>query len=149
MKSISYVHIEDYTTFNRWVYHFICVFSFSAVSDSLQACQIPLFKEFSRQEYWSRLPFYPESESESEVVRSCLIVSTPWTVAHKAPPPMEFSRQEYWSGFPFPSPGDLPDPWILSRGSSQPRDQTHLCISCIGRQIFFTTSATWEVHTIL
>ena len=57
-------------------------------------------------------------------------------VAHKAPPPMEFSRQEYWSGFPFPSPGDLPDPQILSRGSSQPRDQTHLCISCIDRQIF-------------
>ena len=73
----------------------------------------------------------------------------PWTVAHKAPPSMEFSRQEYWSGLPFPSPGDLPDPRILSRGSSQTRDQTHLCISCIGRQIFFTTSATWEAHTIL
>ena len=66
----------------------------------------------------------------------------PWTVAHKAPPSMEFSRQEYWSGLPFPSPGDLPDPGILSRGSSQTRDQTHLCISCIGRQIFFTTSTT-------
>ena len=27
---------------------------------------------------------------------------------------MEFSRQEYWSGLPFPSPGDLPDPGIIS-----------------------------------
>ena len=33
------------------------------------------------------------------------LFSTPWTVAHQAPPSMEFSRQEYWSGLPFPSPG--------------------------------------------
>ena len=38
--------------------------------------------------------------------------STPWTVAHQAPPSMGASRQEYWSGLPFPSPGDLPDPGI-------------------------------------
>ena len=30
------------------------------------------------------------------------LVSTPWTVAHQAPPPMGFSRQEYWSGLPLP-----------------------------------------------
>ena len=41
--------------------------------------------------------------------------STPWTVAHPAPPPMDFSRQEYWSGLPFPSPGDLPNPGIEPR----------------------------------
>ena len=40
------------------------------------------------------------------------LFSTPWTVAHEAPPCMEFSRQEYWSGLPFLSPGDLPDPGI-------------------------------------
>ena len=40
------------------------------------------------------------------------LFTTPWTVAHQAPPSMEFSSQEYWSGFPFPSPGDLPDPGI-------------------------------------
>ena len=40
------------------------------------------------------------------------LFSTPWTVAHQAPPSMEFSRQEYWSGLPFSSPGDLPDPGI-------------------------------------
>ena len=37
--------------------------------------------------------------------------------------------------------------WVampFSRGSSQPRDQTHVSyVSCFGRQIF-TTSATWE-----
>ena len=36
------------------------------------------------------------------------LLSTPWTVAHQAPPSMGFSRQEYWSGVP------LPSPWILA-----------------------------------
>ena len=31
------------------------------------------------------------------------LFSTPWTVAHQAPPSMGFSRQEYWSGVPLPS----------------------------------------------
>ena len=45
-----------------------------------------------------------------------------------APLSMEFSRQEYWE-------------WVaisFSRGSSQPRDQTHdSCVSCIGRWILY------------
>ena len=44
------------------------------------------------------------------VVKSCLILVTPWTVACQAPLSMGFSRQEYWSGLPFPSPGGLPNP---------------------------------------
>ena len=39
----------------------MCVFSHSVVSDSVTpwtvACQAPLSAEFSRQEYWSGLPF--------------------------------------------------------------------------------------------
>ena len=31
------------------------------------------------------------------------LFSTPWTVAHQAPPSMGFPRQEYWSGVPLPS----------------------------------------------
>ena len=42
------------------------------------------------------------------------LFATLWTVAPQAPPSLGFSRQEYWSGLPFPSPGDLPDPGILS-----------------------------------
>ena len=93
---------------------------------------------FSRQEYWSRLPFpspgylpnpgiEPRSpalqadslpaepqgqESESEITQSCLTLVTPWIVAYKVSPSMEFSKQEYWSVLSFPSPGDLPDPGI-------------------------------------
>ena len=40
--------------------------------------------------------------------------ATPWTTAHQAPLSMWFPRQEYWSGLPLPSPGDLPDPGIIS-----------------------------------
>ena len=49
------------------------------------------------------------------VVKLCLTLVTPWTVAHQAPLSMRFSRQEYWSGLPFPSPGDLPDTGIKPR----------------------------------
>ena len=31
------------------------------------------------------------------------LLSTPWTVAHQAPPSVGFSRQVYWSGVPLPS----------------------------------------------
>ena len=56
---------------------------------------------------------------------------TPWTAVHQAPLSMRFPRQEYWSAFAI----------SFSRGSSQPRDRTH--ISCIGRQILYPW-ATWE-----
>ena len=43
------------------------------------------------------------------MAKSCLTLTTPWTVACQAPLSMGFSRQEYWSGLPFPHPGDLRD----------------------------------------
>ena len=48
---------------------------------------------------------------------------------------MGFSRQGYWSGLPRPPPGDLPHPGFESES-----------VSCSGRQVFFTTSATGEAH---
>ena len=40
--------------------------------------QVPLSMEFSRQEYWSGLPFpSPVHESESEVAQSCLTFCDP------------------------------------------------------------------------
>ena len=41
-----------------------------------------------------------------------------WTIAHQARLSRGFSRQEYWSGLPVPS----------SRGSSLPKDQTHVSL---------------------
>ena len=50
------------------------------------------------------------------------LFTTPWTVAHQAPPSMGFSRQEYWSGLPFPSPEDLPNPGIEPRSPALQAD---------------------------
>ena len=66
---------------------------------------------FSRQEYWSGLPFpspvikYEMSEVKSFICARFFV--TPWTVAYQAPLSMGFFRQEYWSGLPFPSPLEL------------------------------------------
>ena len=46
------------------------------------------------------------------VTKSCLTLTTAWTVTRKAPLSMKFPGPEYWSGLPFPSLGDLPDPVI-------------------------------------
>ena len=61
--------------------------------------------EFSRQEYWSGLPF-------PSPIHACMLsrfshvqlCATPWTAAQQAPLFTGFSRQEHWSGLPFPSP---------------------------------------------
>ena len=89
--------------------------------------------EFSRQEYWSGLPFPslgdlsdPEIEPRSLVLQadslpfepqetyvlpllqsrfSCVrLRATPETAAYQVPASLGFSRQQHWSGLPFPSP---------------------------------------------
>ena len=64
---------------------------------------------------------------------------TPWTVAHQAPLSMGFSRQEHWSGLMFSPPEDLPDPGIKPASLMSP--------ALAGG--FFTSSATWEVISLL
>ena len=61
-------------------------------------------------------------EGSGLVTKSCLTLTTPWTVACQAPLSTGFSRQEYWSGLPFPSPGDIPDPGIEPRSSALQAD---------------------------
>ena len=48
----------------------------------------------------------------AQLLKLCLTLVTPWTVACQAPLFMGLPRQEYWSGLLFPSPEDLPDPGI-------------------------------------
>ena len=101
------------------------------------AYQAPSSIGFSRQEYWSGLPFPspgdlpdPGIELGSPALQADALTSEPpgkpkvkslscvqlfvtlWTIAYQAPLSMGFSRQRYWSGLPFPSPGDLPNPGI-------------------------------------
>ena len=86
---------------------------------------------FSRQEYWSGLPFpppgdlpYPGIEPESPMspaltgrflvaespdaaaasIQSCPTLCDPIDGSPPGLPSLGFSRQEHWSGLPFPSP---------------------------------------------
>ena len=71
----------------------------------MAAHQAPLFLGFSRQEYWSGLPFPSPMHAcmLSRFSRVWLCV-TLQTAALQAPLSAGFFRQEYWSGLPFPSP---------------------------------------------
>ena len=106
------------------------------------AYQAPLPMGFSRQEYWSGLPFpspcsilpvfkatCPIYECYLLNVLSCFycvrLFVTLWTVACQVPLSIGFSRQEYWSGFSCPPPGDLP-----TQGSN-----LHSYVSCIDRWV--------------
>ena len=69
------------------------------------AHQAPLSLGFSRQEYWSGLPFpSPRHACMLSHFSRVQLCATLWTIAHQAPLSTGFSRQEYWSGLPFPSP---------------------------------------------
>ena len=63
------------------------------------AHQAPLSLAFSRQEYWSGLPFpspmHARMLSHFSHVQLC---ATPETAAHQAPQSTGIFRQEYWSG---------------------------------------------------
>ena len=91
------------------------------------ACQAPLSMEFSRQEYWSGLPFpspkgrIPDIYLSFNIIGAILLsrkdvfshfsrvqhFAALWTVTQQVRLSMGFSRQEYWSGLPCP-PGDVP-----------------------------------------
>ena len=79
------------------------------VTPQMAAHQASLFLGFSKQEYWSGLPFpSPMHKSEKwkvkvKSLRYVRLFETPWTAAYQAPPSMRFSRQEYWSRVPLPS----------------------------------------------
>ena len=60
---------------------------------------------FSRQEYWSGMPFPSPMHACMLSHCSCIrLCATLWTAAHQTPPSTRFSRQEYWIGLPFSSP---------------------------------------------
>ena len=75
------------------------------VTPQTAAHQAPLSLGFSRQEYWSGLPFpSPMLACRLSHLSSVQLCATPQTAAHQAPLSLGFSRQEHWSGLPFPSP---------------------------------------------
>ena len=64
----------------KWLNSSICsasVFNLSVMPDSLQP-QAPLSMEFSRQEYWSRLPFPPPGDFPKPGLNLCLLHLLHW-----------------------------------------------------------------------
>ena len=90
------------------------------------------------------------SSPACSVDQLCLILATPWTVAHQAPLSMGFFRQEYWSGLPFPTPGDVPHQgsnlgllycrWILYCLKHQGSPLAPFTVKFYGKQCAFSTS---------
>ena len=76
------------------------------------AYNAPLSIGFSRQEYWSGLPFPPPGDLPNTGIKFMSLKSP--ALAGRffllLLPPEE--AQEYWRSLPFPSPGDLPNPGI-------------------------------------
>ena len=69
------------------------------------AHQAPPSLGFSRQEYWSGLPFpSPMHACMLSRFSGVWLCVTPWTAVQQAPLSTGFSRQEYWSGLLRPSP---------------------------------------------
>ena len=63
-----------------------------------------------------------------------LLLATPWTAAHQAPPSMGFSRQEYWSGVPLPSLGFQRELWPIGVGLESPSLSIAILNKCAGSQ---------------
>ena len=76
-------------------------------------CQAPLSMGFSRQEYWSGLPYPPPGDLPNPGIKPVSLISC---ISRSA------NRTVEWVPMPY------------SRGSSQPRDQT--CVSCIAGGFF-------------
>ena len=75
------------------------------VTPQTAAHQALLSLGFSRQEYWSGLPFpSPMHACMLSYFSHVQLYVTLRTAAHQAPLSLGFSRQEYCSGLPFPSP---------------------------------------------
>ena len=75
------------------------------VTPSTVACQASPSMGFSRQEYWSGLPFLspgdppdpgiePGPALKGKSLNHVQLFATPWTVAYQASPSMGFSRQD-------------------------------------------------------
>ena len=71
-----------------------------------------------------------------------LTLCDPMDCSLQAPLSMGFSRQEYWSGLPFPTSGNFPKPGIWFS------PKLHLLCFLPWAGGFFTTSTTWETHSV-
>ena len=125
----------------HWVLLFVCCFSRSVVSDSLQPPGLYPARLLCPWDFPGRntgVGCHAFSKGPCMCVLSCFshiqLCATLRTVACQTSQSMGFFSQESLSGLPCPPPGNLPDPGI------KPESFTTPALACE----FFTTSATWE-----
>ena len=92
---------------------------------------------FSRQEYWSVLPF--PSPVDHILSKLSTMIYPSWVALHgmaheQTSLSMGFSRQEDWGGLPCPSSGNLSAPGIGPTSILSPAWTSRFC----------TTNTTWE-----
>ena len=102
------------------------------------ACQAPLSMGFSRQEYWSGLPWPPQGDLPHPGIKPVCLMSPALGGGFFITWATWEALLEHWSGLPFLSPGDLPHPGIKPVSLPSPALASR----------FLTTSITWEDFTI-
>ena len=100
-------------------------------------CHVPPFLTFDIIYYLAATCQF----QESSLILLCMLSHVQlfvilWTITWQSPLSMDFSRQGYWSRVAV----------SFSRGSSQPRDWTH--VSCIDKWVLYHW-ATWEVLSFI
>ena len=127
-KRMTNIHIKIGSTslaLLKCKFRLYAVLSCSVVSNSLWPYgQVPLSMEFSRQEYWSGLPFPAPGYLPNLSLLHCRQIL--YCLSHQQSP-----RILEWIAYPF------------SRGTSRPRNWTK--VSCIAGR-FFTSCATQEAQ---
>ena len=116
-------------------------------------CSLPGFSVhgifgFSRQEYWSGLPFpspgiFPTQGSNPGVLH-CR--QTLYPLSHQGSPASIREAQEYWSEYPIPSPGDLPSPRIEPRSPQGKLKNTGVGSLSLLQGIFPTQESRGLLH---
>ena len=85
------------------------------------ACQAPLSKGFSRQEYWSGLPCPPPGDLSDPGIESASL-TPPALAGSFFTTSAAWEAQEDWSRQTIPPPGDLPDSGIKVRSPALQAD---------------------------
>ena len=75
------------------------------------ACQVPPSRGFSRQEYWSALPFPSSGDLHNPGIEPASPVF-PALAGRFFTARTTWEAQEYWSEMPYPPPEDLSNPGI-------------------------------------
>ena len=88
---------------------------------------------------FSNRPCYSLVSVHAKSISRVWLFVTLQTTTRQVPPSMGFSRQEYRSVLPFPPPGNLHNPETKPASPVSPALASE----------FFTTSATWEVQSLV